>query len=333
MRLINTLLSQNAPGGNCFGPVIDLGHNLSSDSTCGFTAIGSMNNTDPKLGPLTNNGGPTLTMALLPGSPAIDAGDTSLAPATDQRGLLRPAGLAADIGGFEYGAVALLIGSSPRTQTAEEGAAVDLRVKASAGLPLFYVWYYNGTNFLGCTTNCHFALTGVQFSQSGTYFVVVSNAVGAVTSAPFVLNVIAAIERRPVPGVRLMGDIGSLLQVDSADFLSPVPNWTTLGSVSLSTNGAYWFDRTLPLAPQRFYRLWQTGAPATMPLLDLHLVPAITLTGNIGDSVRVDCINRFGPIDAWVTLDTVSLTNTSQLYFDTSAWGQPERLYQLVPVP
>jgi len=64
-----------------------------------------MNNTDPKLGPLANNGGPTLTMALLPGSPAIDAGNTSLAPATDQRGFPRPAGLAADIGAFEYGSV------------------------------------------------------------------------------------------------------------------------------------------------------------------------------------------------------------------------------------
>ena len=60
---------------------------------------------DPKLGPLANNGGPTLTMALLPGSPAIDAGNTSLAPATDQRGFPRPAGLAADIGAFEYGSV------------------------------------------------------------------------------------------------------------------------------------------------------------------------------------------------------------------------------------
>jgi hypothetical protein len=68
-----------------------------------------------------------------------------------------------------------------------------------------------------------------------------------------------------------------------------------------------------------------------MPSLDLHLVPAITLTGNIGHSVRVDYINQVGPIDAWVTLATVTLTNTSQLYFDVSAPGQPQRLYQLVP--
>jgi hypothetical protein len=57
------------------------------------------------------------------------------------------------------------------------------------------------------------------------------------------------------------------------------------------------------------------------------------LTGNIGASWRVDCINQLGPIDAWVTLDTVTLTNTSQLYFDVSAVKQPQRLYRLLPGP
>jgi hypothetical protein len=67
--------------------------------------------------------------------------------------------------------------------------------------------------------------------------------------------------------------------------------------------------------------------------LNLNFVPAITLTGNIGDSIRLDCINQFGPTDAWVTLDTVTFTNTSQLYFDVSSIGQPPRLYRIVPVP
>jgi hypothetical protein len=70
-----------------------------------------------------------------------------------------------------------------------------------------------------------------------------------------------------------------------------------------------------------------------IPSLDLHLVPAITVTGGIGGSVRVDAINQFGPTDAWFTLDTVTLTNTLQLYFDTSSIGQPARLWRLVPVP
>ena len=121
--------------------------------------------------------------------------------------------------------------------------------------------------------------------------------------------------------------------MDYADSLSPAPNWTPLGSVSLTSTSQYYFDLTLPLPPQRFYRAWQTTPPSQPPTLDLHMVPAITLTGTIGSSVRVDYINRFGPIDAWVTLATVTLTNTSQLYFDVSAPGQPQRLYRLVPSP
>ena len=63
------------------------------------------------------------------------------------------------------------------------------------------------------------------------------------------------------------------------------------------------------------------------------MIPAITVTGNVGDSVQVDCINLLGPTDAWVTLATVTLTNTSQLYFDLSALGQPPRLYRLMQLP
>jgi hypothetical protein len=56
---------------------------------------------DPSLGPLQDNGGPTWTMALLPGSPAIDAGVAVAGVTTDQRGVARPQGVAPDIGAFE----------------------------------------------------------------------------------------------------------------------------------------------------------------------------------------------------------------------------------------
>jgi hypothetical protein len=55
----------------------------------------------PKLGPLASNGGPTKTRALLPGSPAIGTGDNAGCPATDQRGLPRPQGSGCDIGSFQ----------------------------------------------------------------------------------------------------------------------------------------------------------------------------------------------------------------------------------------
>jgi hypothetical protein len=226
------------------------------------------------------------------------------------------------------------ITSPPQTQTAETGSTVGFYVNATNTLPLSYQWCFNGTLAItGSTTNCALLLTNVQPSQAGAYTVVVTNIAGVVTSPPAMLNVIAAVERRPVPGVKMMGQTASMLNLDYANALSLAPNWNPLGSVSLTSTSQYYFDLTLPLPPQRYYQAWQTGAPVVIPSLDLHLVPAITLTGNIGNSVRLDCINQFGPTDAWFTLDAVTLTNTSQLYFDTSAWRQPERLYRLVQVP
>lgn len=89
----------------------------------------------------------------------------------------------------------------------------------------------------------------------------------------------------------------------------------------------------MPLPPQRFYRTWQTGFGGVPPTPALGLVPALTLTGAVGSSVRLDYINQFGPTDAWLTIETVTLTNTSQLFFDTSAISQAPRLWRVVPLP
>jgi len=115
------------------------------------TPAGGDSFTDPKLGPLANNGGPTLTMALLPGSPAIDAGNTSLAPATDQRGFPRPAGLAADLGAFEYGSVMPTIalglsGASGLTLLASGNAGQSCRLLSS---PDLLSWIPLATNQFG----------------------------------------------------------------------------------------------------------------------------------------------------------------------------------------
>ncbi|MGH2522845.1 MAG: choice-of-anchor Q domain-containing protein, partial [Anaerolineales bacterium] len=97
----NSIIAHNV-GGNCDSGIISAGYNLESDTTCGLAATGDLSNTDPLLGPLADNGGApgALTHALLPGSPAIDAG-SSVCAATDQRGVARPQGLRCDIGAFE----------------------------------------------------------------------------------------------------------------------------------------------------------------------------------------------------------------------------------------
>jgi len=99
----NTIVADNFPenGYNYFGTVISSGHNLDSENSCGFDATGDLVNTDPMLGPLQDNGGPTFTCALPIDSPAVDAGDNSGAPDTDQRGVTRPQGTTVDIGAFE----------------------------------------------------------------------------------------------------------------------------------------------------------------------------------------------------------------------------------------
>ncbi len=224
--------------------------------------------------------------------------------------------------------------NQPLTQTAEVGSTFGLRVKASGSVPLFCLWYFNNTNLITCGTNCQLELTSVQFAQSGAYTEVITNVAGAITSSPAILNVIEAVQRRQVPAINSTGKTSSLLNIDYADSLNPAPNWTTLDSVSLASASQYYIDTSDPLPAQRFYRAWQSGTPVVAPSLSLPgMVPAITLTGNVGDKLRLDCINRIGPTDAWWTLDTVTLTNTSQLYFDTSSLGQPARLWRIVPVP
>lgn len=222
--------------------------------------------------------------------------------------------------------------SSPRTQTTEAGTTLILTVDAAGYPPPAYQWYFNGTNLLGCT-NGNLVLTDLLLSESGTYTVVVTNVFGAVTSAPVMVNVIAPVVHRLVSGVKLIAPVGTFWGLDYRDDLGPTANRETMAVMSLTNASQFYFDLSALLAPQRFYRAWQSGTPSMRPSLDLHLVPAITLTGNIGQSVRVDYINQFGPTDAWVTLDILTLTNTSQLYFDISAHGQPPRLYRVVPSP
>jgi len=88
-------------GSNVEGILEDAGHNIASDDSAAFTEPSSRNSTDPKLGPLGNYGGPTLSVLLLAGSPAIDAGGDDACPVTDQRGVPRPAGAHCDMGAVE----------------------------------------------------------------------------------------------------------------------------------------------------------------------------------------------------------------------------------------
>ena len=110
LEIGNTILKRGDSGENIYnntqGIVTSLGYNVSSDDGGDIlTGPGDQTLTDPMLGPLQNNGGSTLTHALLPGSPAINAGDPSFTPPPffDQRGpaFARVVNGRVDIGSFE----------------------------------------------------------------------------------------------------------------------------------------------------------------------------------------------------------------------------------------
>jgi hypothetical protein len=101
LNLTNTIIVNSQSGGDCMiagGSIGTNVNNLVGDGGCGAAVVG-----DPKLGPLANNGGSTLTHALLAGSRAIDTGadcSRTLTNGVDQRGLKRD--LHCDIGAVEY---------------------------------------------------------------------------------------------------------------------------------------------------------------------------------------------------------------------------------------
>jgi hypothetical protein len=112
----NTIIANNLVSGalsdNCSmnsDGIQSLGHNLTDNSgtDCALSPVADLVLTQPLLDPLADNGGPTRTHALQPGSPAIDTGDTAGCQALDQRGFFRPADGDAngsancDIGAFE----------------------------------------------------------------------------------------------------------------------------------------------------------------------------------------------------------------------------------------
>jgi hypothetical protein len=94
-NLTNSIVASSTAA-DCDGVLMVNMNNLIEDGTCSPAYSG-----DPMLSPLGNHSGSTQTFALLPGSPAIDAGDNASCTAVDQRGVARPIGLACDIGAYE----------------------------------------------------------------------------------------------------------------------------------------------------------------------------------------------------------------------------------------
>jgi chitodextrinase len=154
LKLSMSIVANGQGAPNCGGGAAftDAGYNLDTGSSCGFSSAShSMSNTNPQLSALADNGGPTQTMALPSGSPAVDAIPSSTSGCTgttDQRGTTRPQGSGCDIGAYEL--VQTGSGQPPPTPTGltvtgVSSSSVSLSWNASSGATGYTV-YRNGTS-------------------------------------------------------------------------------------------------------------------------------------------------------------------------------------------
>ena len=169
-KVTNSIIAGNtAPAGPDCGGAIDSSYNLigkgtdcAGPSAANHDKVGTAASPlDPKLGPLAGNGGPTPTLALLAGSPAIDAGNpsppgsgTGACEATDQRGARRPGGTTCDIGAFEATAACVAGGNTlclnngrfkvtANWQTSNaSGAGTAVTLTGDSG----YFWFFDAGN-------------------------------------------------------------------------------------------------------------------------------------------------------------------------------------------
>ena len=196
-----SIVASNLVGSNGFGVFSDLGYNISSDASVA-TAGTSLKNTNPRLSPLADNTGPSATMALISGSPAIDRQPVNIGPDVDQRGIPRPQGSAKDVGAYELVTVPFIV-TQPTTQTQAIGGTVTFTVQA-LGPSLTYQWEFN-SSFIPGATNSSYTIANVDFPDQGNYDVIITNSFGSVVSDTVTIRFSPSITQQPTNQTVLPG--------------------------------------------------------------------------------------------------------------------------------
>jgi hypothetical protein len=150
LQMSDTILAYNSAitaAPELDGSVTSLGHNLigNMQGASGFDPTDLLN-VDPLLGNLQDNGGPTQTMALRAGSPALNAGDPDQLGVPDQRGVVRSGGV--NIGAYQASASTLAVTGLPSSAVAGIALTATLTAK-----DIF------GQTAVGYTGTAHFSST------------------------------------------------------------------------------------------------------------------------------------------------------------------------------
>jgi len=259
VRLRNVVLGVSEGGDNAVGAVIDEGNSLSADQTPVLTAPGSLSGTDPMLGAYSNNGGVTSTLALLPGSPAIDRGLALAGVTTDQRGVSRPQGSAPDVGAFERQPTVIsglvIAGSAPMPGTVVLLSSLEADIETttdSAGvfqfegiLPGTYQVRLSDV-LAGLSTPAYHAFVMETTTEISTNF----------TFAVSLPTLTATWSTQPAQ-VRLVGHGVALktYRIEAAAQL-PAEAWVELGARQADSTGRFeLLDSDVADREQRFYRV------------------------------------------------------------------------------
>ncbi|MEW6127478.1 MAG: HYR domain-containing protein [Acidobacteriota bacterium] len=262
VTLKNTIIANNTKNGGSQSDITVTGGTVSASSSYNLIGIGGagglangVNNnqvgvTNAGLGPLNNYGGTTLTYALTQTSVALNAGTSSGAPTTDQRGIARPSGAAFDIGAFENN-VTITPTSLP---TGTVGTAYPTQTFSATGgiSDNFTTWILSGTLPAGLTFDAgNHDLSGTP-TQSGTFqFSLIAlddTGIGGVINYTLTINpqVLDHFAIGTISGAKTAGtpfNITITAQDASNNtvvgFNGTVNLSTTAGSISPTTSGAF----------------------------------------------------------------------------------------------
>jgi hypothetical protein len=276
--LFNSLIVWESFGGCGYGSFTDRGYNLTSDNSIPLGGTSFPNITQPKIGTLGRYGGPTPTVPLLAGSPAINKIPPDLAPDTDQRGAPRPINDRSDIGAFEYdGSSPPIIFQQPQDQIAISNNPVTFTVSAGGATPLSYQWEFDGTPISGAV-GTSYTVTNPSETNAGPYDVVITNRLGSITSDEVFILLAPAITLQPTNQVVSAGSTVTFAAAASGD---PPPAFQWLFNSTNVLDGAT--DPVLTLTDVQMsdigsYTLTAsntTGSISSSPAT-LNLLPTIT---------------------------------------------------------
>jgi hypothetical protein len=324
VALAATIVADSVSGGDCSVPAgfTDGGYNLDDDGTCGLAAATDLSDTNPQLDPsgLQSNGGPTQTIALEPGSPAIGAVKSApLCASSDQRGVVRPT--PCDIGAFQTNVLPPLPVAVPSQY--QTSPATELVVSAPGILANDTL---NGATIVSHTKTSHGALTlnadgsfsympDPKFQGTDSFTYTIQNSAGSSTAT-------VTIQVMPVPA-------GADLTVSLSAPRNVKPGSSFQYTVKVTNNGpgrAIGVGTLLFLAPQL-----KVESASNDPLSLTYelswsvksLAPRASLTYTVGVKVEKDIdttsITGMATVGATGSVDPNPLNNTAGVTTNVSA--------------